>query len=426
METMKAIQCINCGGVMYPDQKHSSYTCPFCGSSVPWCDDNYYRPLPLQFRHKPVQQVDGLIKLGHVEINDHLHFHNEGVLSRRYRLNSVADKLDVWDSTTTTAFAGIEQVRFNCPFCNVEVIGNSNQSIFECKACGNKLGVREALRPGAYRKEFIMGVGAENVPPRAIPFKVTPEQARHCAAYLVRSNLQHFEGQDMERRIAETMRAVYIPFTLADLSLKISVDSNIGTFELYQEIVNWACPDTALFDAHLLERLDPWDFGAVCPFDPAFMAGDIRVAAVTNNYSRTDLMDNLLTERLEHDIRETFGLRQANVLSCARDLRKHKGGWVLLPVYYIDRRPGNTDVSVQVRMAVNGQTGSAAALFLKGDAPGAYITICPPAHTALSCESTIRTGMIPIKKVRSPLLYQILPLEKAVRKKSLARLFSRS
>ena len=125
----------------------------------------------------------------------------------------------------------------------------------------------------------------------------------------------------MERRIAETMRAVYIPFTLADLSLKISVDSNIGIFKLYQEIVNWACPDTVLFDAHLLERLDPWDFGAVCPFDPAFMAGDIRVAAVTNNYSRTDLMDNLLTERLEHDIRETFGLRQANVLSCARDLR---------------------------------------------------------------------------------------------------------
>jgi len=30
-----SIKCVNCGGVMYADQKSASYQCPYCGSSVP-------------------------------------------------------------------------------------------------------------------------------------------------------------------------------------------------------------------------------------------------------------------------------------------------------------------------------------------------------------------------------------------------------
>ena len=82
-------------------------------------------------------------------------------------------------------------------------------------------------------------------------------QAQNAARILVGKFSQAFAEQDIKRRIQEEMTAVYIPFSLADLSVKMSVHSNRGDFEAYEEIVNWACPDTTLYDIHLLDRLDP-------------------------------------------------------------------------------------------------------------------------------------------------------------------------
>ena len=82
---------------MYSDQKTASYICPFCGASEPWTEENFYRELPITFRHKPVERIDGLIKLGQVEVMSSVDPHDERLLSQRYRLNSVADKLALWD-----------------------------------------------------------------------------------------------------------------------------------------------------------------------------------------------------------------------------------------------------------------------------------------------------------------------------------------
>ena len=143
------------------------------------------------------------------------------------------------------------------------------------------------MRPGAYRRAFIMGVGAENVPEKAIPFAVTPVQAQNAVRVLAQQFPREFAHQDIERRIRTEMTAVYIPFSLADLSVKMVIHSKRGNFEAYEEIVNWACPDTTLYDIHLLDRLDPWDFGAVIPFDPAFAEGRFRIASTANNVAHT-------------------------------------------------------------------------------------------------------------------------------------------
>ena len=143
------------------------------------------------------------------------------------------------------------------------------------------------MRPGAYRRQFIMSVGAENVPEKAIPFAVTPVQAQNAVRVLAQQFPREFAHQDIERRIRTEMTAVYIPFSLADLSVKMVIHSKRGNFEAYEEIVNWACPDTTLYDIHLLDRLDPWDFGAVIPFDPAFAEGRFRIASTANNVAHT-------------------------------------------------------------------------------------------------------------------------------------------
>ena len=415
-EEVRAIQCRSCGGAMYSDQKTASYVCAFCGSSVPWREEAEFWVSPITFRHKPVQVIDGAMKLGHVEVMSAVNPHNARVLSQKYRQNSIADKLALWDDTTVAAFAGVTQLAFVCPFCGGEFTGESTQHFFTCSYCNNTFEDEQLVRPGGYRREFIMGVGAENVPTRAIPFVITMTQAQNAVRMLAQQFPQEFANQNIERRIRTEMTAVYIPFSLADLSVKMAVRSERGDFEAYEEIVNWACPDTTLYDIHLLDRLDPWDFGAVTPFDPAFAEGVFRIAAVANNASRADVIDNLLAERLASDLKDSFALTKAKLLLWGRDFRRHKNATFLLPVYYLDRRVEDGEKARQVRIAVNGQTGSAAALFYQYGREECYVTHAPSHPKAMSTEHTVRTPPTAVRRVGSPFLHRTIPLEAALQK----------
>ena len=415
-EEVRAIQCRSCGGAMYSDQKTASYVCAFCGSSVPWREEAEFWVSPITFRHKPVQVIDGAMKLGHVEVMSAVDPHDARVLSQKYRQNSIADKLALWDDTTVAAFAGVTQLAFVCPFCGGEFTGESTQHFFTCSYCNNTFEDEQLVRPGGYRREFIMGVGAENVPTRAIPFVITMTQAQNAARMLAQQFPQEFANQDIERRIRTEMTAVYIPFSLADLSVKMAVRSERGDFEAYEEIVNWACPDTTLYDIHLLDRLDPWDFGAVTPFDPAFAEGVFRIAAVANNASRADVIDNLLAERLASDLKDSFALTKAKLLLWGRDFRRHKNATFLLPVYYLDRRVEDGEKARQVRIAVNGQTGSAATLFYQYGREERYVTRAPSHPKAMSTEHTVRTPPTAVRRVGSPFLHRTIPLEAALQK----------
>ena len=131
-EEVRAIQCRSCGGTMNSDQKAAAYICAFCGTSVPWTNAQVFWASPISFRHKPVQIIDGAMKLGHVEVMTGVDPHNERVLSQKYRQNSVASKLERWDDTTAEAFAGVCQFTFVCPFCGGKFTGESTQHFFTC------------------------------------------------------------------------------------------------------------------------------------------------------------------------------------------------------------------------------------------------------------------------------------------------------
>ena len=151
-EEVRAIQCRTCGGAMYSDQKAAAYVCAFCGTSVPWTNEQVFWASPITFRHKPVQVIDGAMKLGHVEVMTGVDPHNERVLSQKYRQKSVAGKLALWDDTTVEAFAGVCQLTFVCPFCGGEFTGESTQHFFTCGYCNNTFEDEELVRPGAYRR----------------------------------------------------------------------------------------------------------------------------------------------------------------------------------------------------------------------------------------------------------------------------------
>ena len=412
-EWVRAIQCHNCGGAMYSEQKAAAYVCAFCGTEVPWTDAPVFWASPITFRHKPVQIVDGAMKLGAVETMWEVDAHDKGLLSQHYRQKSVEEKLALWDKTATEAFAGVCRLTFRCPFCGGDFSGESTQHFFTCGYCNNTFGDEELLRPGAYRREFIMGVGAKNVPGKAIPFVVTPLQAQNAARKLAWRFPQEFLGQDIERRIRSDMTAVYIPFSLADLRVKMCVQSKRRSFEAYEEIINWACPDTALYDIHLLDRLDPWDFGAVIPFDPAFAEGIFRIAAAANNVSRVEVIENILAERFVSDVKSTFDLAAPSLILWGRDFRVHRNAYFLLPVYVLDRRAEDGEGARQVRIAVNGQTGKAAALFYRYGQEERYVTDAPSQLQPMSTEHTIRTPPVAVKRVGSPFLYRVTTLAEA-------------
>ena len=91
----------------------------------------------------------------------------------------------------------------------------------------------------------------------------------------------------------------------------------------------------------------------------------------------------------------------------ARKARKHKDGLVMVPVYFVDRPATDGRDGEQVRIAVNGQTGRAAAVVFSDKRETHIVApLSPSLH--LSGESTVHATPFEVKYVKSPFLYQIV------------------
>lgn len=407
--TFLTIQCKNCGGVMSPNQRTRSFQCAYCGANRPWPAEGFMN-LPVQYRHKPAARVDGLIKLGHVEIMaaPQMPMFDDPL--------GTAETLRRWDPRTAAALAGAWKVRFSCPACGGEVQGLSAQNIFQCEYCGNKISAEDALHPGAYSRELVMGIGAESVPDQAVPYLLTLENAHTvlrglCTAY---PDLLGAAAEQLKKELT----AIYIPFSLADLSVKARVQCNRGSGLVYQETIDWACPETSLFDIRVLDRLEPWNFDEVGAFDPAFCEGDIRIASVSNLDGRGRIIDALLYARVKDDVMDTFGVEKVDIIEWSCDFREHKYSTLLLPIYFAEITLDNQ--GSRIAAAVNGQTGACAACLRKKDGRRTTVTGQGMKMPEMS-EHTIRTPAVPVRYVRSPFLHQILPAEKAFKKRGLFR-----
>ena len=69
-----------------------------------------------------------------------------------------------------------------------------------------------------------------------------------------------------------------------------------------------------------------------------------------------------------------------------------------------------------MRIAVNGQTGKAAALFYQYDREKRYVSLAPSHPKAISNEHTVRTPPVAVERVGSPFQHRVIPLDAAVEK----------
>ena len=410
-----AIKCRQCGSPSYFDQKSEGFICPYCGSFTAWASADYRYTLDMIFRHRPIPLVDGLIKLTHVGIGETAVRDLRSSDEMMQRTSSLGDLLYQLDKGTFEKWDKREERSFDCPYCGSEITGFSTQSVFTCAYCGNKIMLSEVFESGEYGENLVFGYDP-NMYDLALPFKVTKTQAIEQMLRLVAENRSDFAGQDIEKRIRSDLQAIYLPYWVEDMSVKATVDTERGRFTFYQDRINWARPQCSLFDIYLLNELNPWDYGVSAPFTPAFLENDVRIFAPMNNDERVTAPYRMMYRDTPEILKSAFGFNEVDLLGWVTNSRPHKYAGINLPIWFLDKASGENEPDLQTRMAVNAQTGKAAALFLE---PGKKdytrtLDVYPPPK--MSDECTMYSPPLPVKYKKSPFLFQTFDIDEVLGK----------
>ena len=430
-QNTRAIKCKECGSPSYFDQKSEGFTCPYCGSFVPWEADYHSNTSEMAFRHLPITLIDGLIRLTHVG-------NKEGFLEDhwlpgelRKRTSNLKENLYNFDKGTFEKWFKREEISFDCSYCGGKITGFSTQSVFECGYCNNKIVASDVYESGAYGDDLVFGDDSDMYK-QALPFKISKAQAIEQLLRLVTEYRKDFVEQDIEKRIKSELKAIYLPYLVEDFSIKASLDTECGQFTFYQDRINWASPQNSLFDIYLMDQLNPWDYGESTVFTPAFLEDDIHIFAPMKDKGLNTARHRILYRDIPNMFKSQFGLEDVKIKSWSLYPRRHKYPRINLPIWFLDKASEVNESDLQIRMAVNGQTGKAVASFLKvgkrdyKTAGKDYIrTLEPWPAPKMSDESTIYSKPIAIKYVKGPFLYKRFNIEEVLgkRKSKLKRWF---
>ena len=434
MSNVQAIKCENCGAPSYGDQARKGFVCPFCGDYIPWIPTRAHYTPDIVFRHRPVPMIDGYLKLTHVGLPETEPKDMKFLAEKTDRACNTKDKLSKLDLKAFKAWNAREMIEVSCKYCNAIMTGSSTQNIFECKFCNNKIMDKEAFANSVYREE-IFGYD-HNMYSKAVPFAVSKEEAKRQILQLISDAPEHFKNQEIEKRLDTDLQALYLPYRLEDISVKATVETERGNFTFYHERINWAIPKTAVFDIHLMNKLHPWDFGKTTSFTPAFLEGNVQIFSPQNNEDVDLAMNRMLWRDIPNMVSGTFGLKNVKPLTWVYDFRRHKYAYFNLPIWFLDKRHEDTEKDLQVRVAVNGQTGKVAALFLRleqeqeelkflqklfgkvsNSGQKDYILTRKEASAPkMSDECTMYSPPVPVAYVKSPFLYKTMSLSEALRK----------
>ena len=392
------IKCPNCSAAAYPDLQMEGFYCRHCGTLIPWGNANVARPRALDIEHW-LGSGDNL-EIG-AKLDTSLDPHMNDLPDKsRWRYVGIETLVATHDLRAHHEWKQREGLVFTCFNCAAEVHGFSTQTFFECDYCGNKVAEADVIRSGKYNKRLIVGFDNTDFIPRAIPFKISEEDAKSAIVNLVRENPAHFSNDDIIRPLYDLMK-IYVPVTIADATLFGKAQTERGNICFYQRRLNWSLPETRFFDAYLLNYMHPWDFGSAAPFQPAFLEGNVRVFGLYSSFSDVDYMQlgyRSMISDLGPQAAKNFGVNRAYIewVNCMS--HRFVSSTTLVPIYLLDRMPrtSTSEDMGDVRFAVNGQTGKVASLHNTGQ-PNEYLLFKDPTFPAtLSDEATNFTPLIPL------------------------------
>ena len=413
MKNVQAVKCRKCGAPSYADQAMEGFFCPYCGDLTPWAQTRAHYTPDIVFRHRPIPVIDGLLKLTHVGLPEKTPEDLRLERETAERVRDLKEKLSELDAAAFKAWNAQEIIEISCKYCGAAMTGSSVQNIVECRFCGNKIMDAETFADGVYRKE-IFGYD-NNMYNKAVPFSVSRKEAKEKILQLAEEHPEDFMGQVTKERIDTDLQALFLPYRLEDVSLKATVQTERGRVTFYHDRINWAVPRCALFDIHLMNELHPWDFGETAPFAPAYMEGDVQIFAPVNNEAANLAMRRMLLRDAPGLIEGSFGLKNAKLLTWDYNFRRHRYAFFNLPLWFLDKRPEDGQQDLQIRAAVNAQTGKTSALFLQAGQKDYIRTSTKNPVPEMSDECTLFSPPIPIEYVKSPFLYRAATLEEALR-----------
>ena len=418
---ISALACVKCGAPMYPDMKRNGMSCLYCGNFHPFMvTDADFTP-GIRFRHKPVEVVDGYLKLGHVAIMDKKALMPPPASFDERRRGRVDARIAALDAEAFAAMNDEAYFEFNCPHCGNKLQARLTDNIFSCPSCGQRFGDFDQLSTGDFDARLVVG-RAYNLFGKCLPFRIGREEAVLRVESLERRYASELGGDPVGRRAREALTAAYVPVQLADLRWKMEIKCEKGTFWYYQECLDWAWTRSLMYDVFLLDEVAPFDYAEMGILKPAYLEGNVMLLASENLGDwQAAIPDWILQRRTPERLRAAFGVERVEILQVSRDLRKHQYGLLLLPIYFLDR-----DDTGQTRVMVNGQTGKAAALVRGGEETEFIRTLEPPAAMRLSAERTMLSPPMPVRYVKKPFLHERLRFEDALEKpKGIGGFFSK-
>lgn len=405
---ISALACNICGAPMYPDMKEGGFRCLYCDHIRPFAVTREDFAPAVIFRHKPVEIVEGLLKLGHVAIENKEALEPPPKDERTRRLLPPGLQILLKDKEAFEAIHDPKCHEIICPCCGNRLRSLAVESIFTCPYCNQKFGEREKVTTGKFDERLVVG-RRPDLYSRCLPFVLRREAALDRVRALARQFAEDLGEMTPEKILLlgkQSMVAAYIPVHLADLRWKMQVECERGSFYYYQECLNWAWPRSFIYDIYLLDQLAPWDYGELVSLKPACFEGNVQLLAWENLGEWQRKIPNWILQRRSADwLKEAFGLTEIKYRWCSRDLRQHKYAMVLLPIYFLEF--ASEEGSKLTRIMVNGQTGKAALQVTARRTESTRI-LEPEKKIVLSPESTMLSPPIPVRYVKSPFLHERL------------------
>ncbi|MBR1457011.1 MAG: hypothetical protein IJ594_07635, partial [Oscillospiraceae bacterium] len=283
-------RCVHCGAETSYDLVHQNYHCLFCGGVT-------------GVRHPAARA--------------------EAWQERR----QAALREEIWDAAPAL---------YRCPGCGATLL-SARADAGACPFCAT------ALIRGALSRDL-------DVAPLALPFSLSPEQARAALKAWAGKNLLQKEARRITAAL-DKLEACYLPCRLVQGPVRFEVtrDDCTRSYRCRSYAQGVLVNDSAQVDSLLLSAAEPFDWGPARPFTPEMLSGA--------RLKLHDLPETLLARRIDEELAlHHLGSVERGLHSSSLHLRPDASDAlcvpVLAPVYLL--------TTEGTRVMVNGQTGRVA------------------------------------------------------------------
>ncbi|MBQ7501298.1 hypothetical protein IJT93_01095 [bacterium] len=408
---VEVLACRQCGAPMYPDHVRSLICCAFCGYCVPFSSAAAGRDIAVKYKHRTLEIKDGLLNLMRAQpLSAVPNRGSDDYFRSGRRWRSLEKFIETVDKRAFETYRKQKKFVFSCLKCGGEVGGSSAADMAECRYCGMKFGFSGNLE---FKREKITRIiGYEGaMPGKCLPFKISLDEAGRAARRLAEAHRADFGGFSLESVLNnESFGAFYVPGDLRDYKILAEVIPGSSAQLFYLEWINWI----NLFDSvdiDLFDRLAPWNFNEIGPFNTDYTEGMVRFVAVIN--ALDDPRDDLMCRRITEELNEVYNLGVSGLFKWGKDFQRHSSAVVSFPIYYWEYRGEDKDKCLNIM--VNGQSGKAAAAIRRGRSEKTFV-LEPSEAFSFSGEVSMRSKPVPVKYVKPKFLYEVLPPDQAVRR----------